>query len=107
MVLAGGYAVAANGMGDRFSEDVDLFTNRDDVRAFAHAASALEEAYRRAGLVFEAVRRGPTGESGVLASAVGEFRQHLEMVGGQGHEPVYCERGESVGPRPEGGLPLT
>lgn len=59
-VLAGGYAVAANGMGDRFSEDVDLFTNRDDVHAFAHAASALEEAYRRAGLVVEAVRRGPT-----------------------------------------------
>ncbi|GHS85879.1 hypothetical protein AGMMS50218_04500 [Actinomycetota bacterium] len=49
-VLAGGYAVAANGMGDRLSQDVDLFTNRTDVGDFARAVAALREAYRRAGL---------------------------------------------------------
>lgn len=34
-VLAGGYAISANGMGNRPSEDVDLFTNRPDPNQFA------------------------------------------------------------------------
>ncbi len=59
-VLAGGYAVAANGMGDRLSEDVDLFTNRADVGQFARACQALQAAYRREGLELDLVRQGPT-----------------------------------------------
>jgi hypothetical protein len=48
-VLAGGYAVAANGMGDRLSEDVDLFTNRADVGQLARACEALQAACRSRG----------------------------------------------------------
>ena len=39
-VLAGGYAISANGMGDRPSEGVDLFTNRPDPDQFAVALTA-------------------------------------------------------------------
>lgn len=38
-VLAGGYAVSANGMGDRPSEDADLFTNRTDPTDFARPST--------------------------------------------------------------------
>jgi len=41
-VLAGGYAISANGMGDRPSKDVDLFTNRADPDQFAAAVERLE-----------------------------------------------------------------
>ncbi|MCL2396000.1 MAG: nucleotidyl transferase AbiEii/AbiGii toxin family protein [Acidimicrobiaceae bacterium] len=48
--LAGGYALQAHGLVDRFSEDVDLFTNRWDTAAFARAVDAVVDAYRREGL---------------------------------------------------------
>ena len=54
-VLAGGYAISANGMGDRPSEDVDLFTNRSDPEQFATAVDRLREAYVAAGLRVEQV----------------------------------------------------
>lgn len=59
-VLAGGYAVSANGMGDRLSQDVDLFTNRTSTDEFARAVSALMQAYRDAGLELEVTLEGPT-----------------------------------------------
>lgn len=59
-VLAGGYAVSANGMGDRLSEDVDLFTNLPSTDDFSRAVDAVHEAYRRTGLEVDVVRRGPT-----------------------------------------------
>ncbi len=59
-VLAGGYAVSANGMGDRLSEDVDLFTNLPGTDDFSRAVDAAQDAYRRSGLEVAVVRRGPT-----------------------------------------------
>jgi hypothetical protein len=59
-VLAGGYAVAVNGMGDRLSQDVDLFTNRQDVGDFARAVDALQAAYRDEGLSLDVTHRAPT-----------------------------------------------
>ena len=52
-VLAGGYAISANGMGDRPSEDVDLFTNQADADEFACAVGRLRSAYLAAGLEVE------------------------------------------------------
>lgn len=43
-VLAGGYAISANGMGDRPSEDVDMFTNRADPDQFDAAVDATRRA---------------------------------------------------------------
>lgn len=59
-VLAGGYAISANGMGDRPSEDVDLFTNRSDPSQFALAVERLRVAYLAEGLAVEDLRIRPT-----------------------------------------------
>lgn len=59
-VLAGGYAISANGMGDRPSEDVDLFTNRPDPDQFAVALDRLRQAYLSHGLKVEDERIRPT-----------------------------------------------
>lgn len=59
-VLAGGYAISANGMGDRPSEDIDMFTNRSDPDEFASAVERLREAYLASGLQVEDLRIRPT-----------------------------------------------
>lgn len=58
--LAGGYALQAHGLVDRFSEDVDLFTNRWDPAAFGDAVDAVVEAYRREGLHVVVVQQAET-----------------------------------------------
>lgn len=58
-VLAGGYAISENGMGDRPSEDVDLFTNRVDPGEFAQAVERLRGAYLASGLQVEDLRIRP------------------------------------------------
>ncbi len=55
-VLAGGYAISANGMGDRPSEDVDMFTNRSDAADFASAVELLRAAYLSNGFHVEDIR---------------------------------------------------
>lgn len=57
-VLAGGYALAAHGVGSRPSEDVDLFTDRLDCD-FDAATTELAAAYRAAGRQVDVVRRAP------------------------------------------------
>jgi len=58
-VLAGGYAISANGMGDRPSMDVDLFTDRLDSDRFAEALERLRAAFIDAGLQVEDKTIGP------------------------------------------------
>ena len=55
--LAGGYALAAHGVVDRASEDVDLFTNRLDPDEFARAVDAITHGYHQAGYGVDVVRR--------------------------------------------------
>lgn len=55
--LAGGYALAAHGLIDRPSEDVDLFTNRLEPAEFARAVEAVVQAYEMAGHTVEVVKR--------------------------------------------------
>lgn len=50
-VLAGGYAIAAHGIGDRPSLDVDLFTSSADLGQFDQAVTALRQAFDAAGMV--------------------------------------------------------
>lgn len=59
-VLAGGYAISANGMGDRPSMDVDLFTNRFDPDRFAEAVDRVRAAFDEAGFDVEDKTMGPT-----------------------------------------------
>jgi Nucleotidyl transferase AbiEii toxin, Type IV TA system len=58
-VLAGGYAVRAHGIGERPSEDVDLFTNTMDPERFAGSVDKLVHAYRDDGLEATVKRRAP------------------------------------------------
>lgn len=43
--LAGGYALAAHGLVDRATEDVDLFTNHLDPEEFTRAVEAISAAF--------------------------------------------------------------
>lgn len=55
--LAGGYALAAHGLIDRPSEDVDLFTNRLEPAEFTRAVDAILAAYDEAGHTVEVTKR--------------------------------------------------
>ena len=68
--LGGGNALMAHGVIDRFTADVDLFT--DDEAGVAAAAGAVEAALRRAG--FAAERQG---ESAGLADIISEMGEGL------------------------------
>ena len=57
-VLAGGYALSANGIGDRPSVDVDLFTDDTDQDAFSRAVEAVVSAFEDAGLEVSVLVRG-------------------------------------------------
>jgi len=59
-VLAGGYALSQNGIGDRPSADVDFFTHSHDTAAFTEAVSKIHEAFGENNLVVTENRRGPT-----------------------------------------------
>lgn len=72
-VLAGGYAISANGMGDRPSMDVDLFTNRFEPERFAEAAGRVRSAFVEAGFAVEDKTVGPTfADMHVVDRASGE-----------------------------------
>lgn len=49
-VLAGGYAIAVNGIGNRPSADVDLFTNVFEPSLFEVSVARLRTAFLGAGL---------------------------------------------------------
>jgi Nucleotidyl transferase AbiEii toxin, Type IV TA system len=57
-VLAGGYALAAHGIGSRPSDDVDFFTDRRDCD-FGRATDELAAAYRADGHDVAVVRQAP------------------------------------------------
>ncbi|OJV25166.1 MAG: hypothetical protein BGO26_05315 [Actinobacteria bacterium 69-20] len=59
-VLAGGYAIAVHGIGDRPSDDIDLFTNLIDPGHFAAATHKVTDALSAAGWVVEVARAAET-----------------------------------------------
>lgn len=93
-VLAGGYAISANGMGDRPSEDVDLFTNRADPDQFAVAVERLRDAYVAAGLRVEAGRVRPTfAEFDVTDPSTGEVSSVQLGLDFRGFPPATLDIG--------------
>ena len=58
-VLAGGYALSANGFGDRPSMDVDFFTKDLSPENFAQAVDELTIAYEGQGLIVNVLNRTP------------------------------------------------
>jgi hypothetical protein len=57
-VLAGGYALSANGIGNRPSADVDLFTRELSVESFSQAVDSLLAAVESDGLTVAILTRG-------------------------------------------------
>jgi len=99
-VLAGGYAISMNGMGDRPSMDVDLFTNRMTPENFATAADAVEQAYRGAGFdVSETVRAALFLDLHVGDPATGEESDVQLGVNYRAFPPATVRIGPVLDPR--------
>lgn len=99
-VLAGGYAISANGMGDRPSEDVDMFTNRSDAADFASAVELLRAAYLSNGLEVEDIRVRPTfADFHVTAPATGEASSVQLGLDFRAFPPATLDIGPVLDPR--------
>lgn len=96
-VLAGGYALSANGLGDRPSADVDLFTNVNDPAAFAIAAGRLVAVLEADGLTLSVNRRVPTFfDAHVVDEATGEASDLQLGVNFRGYEPAQLTIGPTL-----------
>ena len=99
-VLAGGYAISANGMGDRPSEDIDMFTNRSDPDEFASAVERLREAYLASGLQVEDLRIRPTfADFHVTDPATGETSNVQLGLDFRAFPPATFDIGPVLDPR--------
>ena len=99
-VLAGGYAISANGMGDRPSEDVDMFTNRSDAADFASAVELLRAAYLSNDLQVEDIRVRPTfADFHVTAPATGEASSVQLGLDFRAFPPATLDIGPVLDPR--------
>jgi len=98
--LAGGYAVSENGMGDRLSNDVDLFTDVMDTEAFSDSVDTLVAAFEAADMAVEVVRRGPLFLDAVVCDALTGDRGSIQL----GYDyrqfpPVRLDVGPVLDPR--------
>jgi hypothetical protein len=78
-VLAGGYAISAHGIGDRPSEDVDLFTNSASEERFAEAVARLRQALTDAGWTVEVVRERPLFVDWVVTDSSSQESSSLQL----------------------------
>ncbi|MCL1840464.1 MAG: nucleotidyl transferase AbiEii/AbiGii toxin family protein [Propionibacteriaceae bacterium] len=95
--LAGGYALSANGMGDRPSADVDLFTDDTDrVGAFQGSRDALVETLSRAGFSVQVTTDNPGFcDVAVTDPATGERSDMQLGIDSRQHPPVMLS---GIGP---------
>ena len=118
-VLAGGYAISANGMGDRPSQDVDMFTNRSDPDEFASGVESLRAAYLANGLRVEELRiRATFADFNVRDPSTGETSSVQLGLDYRAFPPAILDMGPVLDPRdavaakmsgsgPEGKLAIT
>jgi len=95
LALAGGYAVAAHGMGNRPSGDVDLFTSWQHRSEFPGLAAAVVAALEVAGYKVSVIMSAETFTRLTLASPEGGAEEKVELgVDWRAHDPVQL----AVGP---------
>ena len=95
LALAGGYAVAAHGMGNRPSGDVDLFTSWRYRGEFPELAAAVVAALEVAGYKVSVIMSAETFTRLTLASPEGGAEEKVELaVDWRAHDPVQL----AVGP---------
>jgi hypothetical protein len=98
--LAGGYAIATHGMGQRLSA-VDLFTDWSKRDTFERAANALVEAMKEHGYQVEVVARAETFARLMVvdSTAPGREPEKLELCADwRAHEPVMLAIGPVLHP---------
>ncbi len=95
LALAGGYAVAAHGMGNRPSGDVDLFTSWQRRGEFPELTAAVVAALEAAGYKVSVIMTAETFTRLTLASPEGGAEEKVELaVDWRAHDPVQL----AVGP---------
>jgi nucleotidyltransferase AbiEii toxin of type IV toxin-antitoxin system len=95
LALAGGYAVSANGMGNRPSGDVDLFTSWQHRGEFPELTAAVVAALEVAGYKVSVIMSAETFTRLTLASPEGGAEEKVELaVDWRAHDPVQF----AVGP---------
>lgn len=100
IALAGGDAISANGMGDRPSEDDDLFTNQANPDQFASAATRLRNAYQTCGLHVEDERiRTTFAEFNVTEPTTGEASNVQLGLDFRAFPPATLDIGPVLDPR--------
>jgi len=95
LALAGGYAVSANGMGNRPSGDVDLFTSWQHRDEFSEMTAAVVAALEIAGYKVSVLMSAETFTRLTLATPEGGAEEKIELaVDWRAHDPVQL----AVGP---------
>jgi hypothetical protein len=95
LALAGGYAVAAHGMGNRPSGDVDLFTSWQHRGEFSELTAAVVAALEGAGYKVSVIMSAETFTRLILISPEGGAEEKVELaVDWRAHDPVQL----AVGP---------
>jgi hypothetical protein len=95
LALAGGYAVAAHGMGNRPSGDVDLFTSWQHRGEFSELTAAVVAALEGAGYKVSVIMSAETFTRLILLSPEGGAEEKVELaVDWRAHDPVQL----AVGP---------
>jgi Nucleotidyl transferase AbiEii toxin, Type IV TA system len=95
LALAGGYAVSANGMGNRPSGDVDLFTSWQHRDEFSEMTAAVVAALEIAGYKVSVLMSAETFTRLTLATPEGGAEEKVELaVDWRAHDPVQL----AVGP---------
>jgi hypothetical protein len=95
LALAGGYAVAAHGMGNRPSGDVDLFTSWQRRGEFPELTAAVVAALEDAGYKVSVIMSAETFTRLTLTSPEGGAEEKVELaVDWRAHDPVQL----AVGP---------
>ena len=93
-VLAGGYALSQNGIGDRPSADVDFFTLARDTTAFAEAVIRVREALTEDNFIVTENRMGPTfADLRITDPVTGEFSDMQMGVNYREYPPARVDIG--------------
>ena len=94
LALAGGYAVAAHGMGNRPSGDVDLFTSWQRRGEFPELKATVIAALEAAGYKVSVIMSAETFTRLTLASPEGGTEEKVELaVDWRAHDPVQLAIG--------------
>ena len=95
-VLAGGYAISENGIGNRPSADVDLFTLAHDITAFAEAVGKVKDALNKDNFIVSENRMGPTfADLRATDPVTGEFSDMQLGVNYREYPPARVDIGRS------------